>query len=170
MPIVWSAESQTFHLRNDRISYILRVLEHGALGQLYFGGALSEARSYAHLLRREFVGFSNRLASRCRSSTHSGEWRLPRPGPRRRAGRWLQGSRSSVREPSVFSGKPALTNLPSTYVEGYGEADTLEILLADVAADLEVRLYYTIFNDRPAIARHARIRNVATRDSRSTAL
>jgi len=161
MPIVWSAESQTFHLRNDRISYILRVLEHGALGQLYFGGALSEARSYAHLLRREFVGFSNRLGEPVPleyPTPGSGDYRVPALVVEQADGSRVLDLRYASHR--VFSGKPALTNLPSTYVEGYGEADTLEILLADVAADLEVRLYYTIFNDRPAIARHARIRNV----------
>jgi alpha-galactosidase len=163
MPIVWSAESQTFHLRNDRISYILRVLEHGALGQLYFGGALAEARSYAHLLRREFVGFSNRAgragAARVPHSGDRGDYRVPALVVEQADGSRVLDLRYASHR--VFSGKPALTNLPSTYVEGYGEADTLEILLADVAADLEVRLYYTIYQrstgDRP---RGARIRNV----------
>jgi alpha-galactosidase len=60
----------------------------------------------------------------------------------------------------TFPGKPAIPGLPSTYVQAYEEAETLEVLLVDTPADLEVRLYYTIFADRPALARSARIRNV----------
>jgi alpha-galactosidase len=37
MPIEWNQESREFHLRNDRVSYVLRVLENGWLGHLYFG-------------------------------------------------------------------------------------------------------------------------------------
>jgi alpha-galactosidase len=161
MPIAWSAESQTFHLRNDRISYILRVLDAGTLGQLYFGGSLSEARSYAHLLQREFLGFSNRLGEPVPleyPTPGSGDYRIPALVVEQPDGSRVLDLRYASHR--VFAGKPALTSLPSTYVESYGEADTLEILLTDSAADLEVRLYYTIFNDRPVIARHARIRNV----------
>jgi alpha-galactosidase len=46
----------------------------------------------------------------------------------------------------IFPGKPApLAGLPSTYVEGDAEADTLEITLADELIGLEVVLSYTVF-------------------------
>jgi alpha-galactosidase len=140
MPIVWSAESQTFHLRNDAISYIIRVLEHKALGHLYFGGSLSEARSYAHLLQREFVGFSNRLGDPVPlelPTPDSGDYRIPALVVRQADGSRVLDLRYLSHR--VFAGKPALGGLPATYVESYGEADTLEILLSDATAELEVR-------------------------------
>lgn len=35
--IIFHKETKTFHLYNEKISYILCVLENGHLGQLYFG-------------------------------------------------------------------------------------------------------------------------------------
>ena len=61
MPITFDAQSRTFHLHNDQASYLLRVLENGTLGHLYYGGPLAQAGSYGRLSGREFLGFSNRL-------------------------------------------------------------------------------------------------------------
>ena len=49
--------------------------------------------------------------------------------------------------------------LPSTYVEVGGEAETLEVVLADAIGAVEVRLLYTIYRDRPVVVRSARIVN-----------
>jgi alpha-galactosidase len=161
MPIAWNAEAQTLHLRNDSISYIIRVLDNGTLGHLYFGASLSDGRSYAHLLQREFVGFSNRLGEPIPleyPTPGSGDYRVPALVVEQPDGSRVLDLRYTSHR--IFPGKPALGGLPSTYVEAYGEADTLEILLTDATAELEVRLYYSIFRDRPVIARHARIRNI----------
>ena len=58
-------------------------------------------------------------------------------------------------------GKPDWTDggLPATYVEGDDEADTLVVTVADAVSGLAVDLAYTIFRDRPVVARSARIRN-----------
>lgn len=37
MGISFAAATQQFHLYNDRISYVMKVLRDGHLGQLYFG-------------------------------------------------------------------------------------------------------------------------------------
>ncbi len=39
--IGWIAETREFHLHNDHVSYVMRVLENGTLGQLYFGSAIA---------------------------------------------------------------------------------------------------------------------------------
>ena len=49
MSIEWNAETKQFHLRNDRISNLIRVLENGSPGQCFFGRALAAGRSYRHL-------------------------------------------------------------------------------------------------------------------------
>ena len=36
MAIEWSAEVGEFHLRNDLVSYVVRVLENNWLGHVYF--------------------------------------------------------------------------------------------------------------------------------------
>ena len=62
MPIDWSPDAQEFHLRNDRISYVMRVLENGWLGHLYFGLGAEERPVVSPISwPGEFVGFSNRF-------------------------------------------------------------------------------------------------------------
>lgn len=59
----------------------------------------------------------------------------------------------------ILSGKPSIEGLPSTYVESADEADTLEIDLADSLSGLTVTLSYTVWRNRDAIARSARVTN-----------
>ena len=50
MHIYCHASSRTFHLQNDSISYIIKVLENGQLGQLYFGAAIRDRENFDHLV------------------------------------------------------------------------------------------------------------------------
>ena len=85
MSIEWNPETREFHLQNDRISYVMRVLENGWLGHLYFGTRLTPGRSYAHLVPGEFLGFSNRVGDPCR--VHCGQ---KEAGPPRHTSRPLR--------------------------------------------------------------------------------
>jgi alpha-galactosidase len=61
----------------------------------------------------------------------------------------------------VFDGKigELPSGLPSTYTENDDEAKTLLLKLHDDDADLELRLYYTVFREFNVIARHTEITN-----------
>ena len=50
MSIVYHESTQTFHLTNGKISYIMKVLPNGALGQLYFGKAIRDREEFNNLL------------------------------------------------------------------------------------------------------------------------
>ena len=50
MSIFFHESTKTFHLSNGQISYVMKVLPNGALGQLYFGQALRDRESFDHLL------------------------------------------------------------------------------------------------------------------------
>ena len=52
MNIRFSESSKTFHLYNDWISYILKVLEDGRLGQLYFGKRIHVKDDYDYLYEK----------------------------------------------------------------------------------------------------------------------
>ncbi len=161
MPIAFDAQSRTFHLRNAQVSYLMRVLENGTLGHLYFGGALSAKGSYAHVSSREFLGFDNRLGEPIPleyPTAGIGDQRVPALVVRQPDGATVLDLRYASHR--TFQGKPAIPGLPSTYVQAHEEAETVEILLTDTPANLEVRLYYTIFADRPVVSRSARIRSV----------
>src|ERR1035437_6071710 len=132
MPITFDADSRTFHLHNEQVSYLTRALENGTLGHLYFGASLAGTGSYGHLSGREFLGFSNRLGEPVALEYPTpgiGDFRVP-------ALVVEQADGSSALDPRfvshrVFAGKPAIPGLPSTYVQSYEEAETLEILLLD---------------------------------------
>lgn len=169
MSIDWNAETREFHLRNDRISYLIRVLENGALGQLYFGPGLAAGRSYRHLSWAEFHGFSNRLGEPVPleyPTAGTGDYRIP-------AVTIEQADGSTALELAyaghrIYAGKTSIPGLPSTYVERAGEAASVEILLADAPSGAEVRLSYTIFRDLPVVARSVRIRNAGGQRLRLT--
>ena len=163
MPITFDAQSRTFHLHNDQASYLLRVLENGTLGHLYYGGPLAQAGSYGRLSGREFLGFSNRLGEPVAleyPTAGIGDYRVPALVVEQPDGSTALDPRFVSHR--VFAGKPAIPGLPSTYVQDYVEAETLEILLVDTPANLEVRLFFTIYSDRPVITRSARLRNVGS--------
>ncbi len=160
MPIRWDAASRELHLHNGRVSHVMRVLDNGWLGHLYFGRPLSPGRTYAHLGPAAFRGFSNRPADPVALEypvTGSGDFRVPAIVVEQPDGSTLLelvygGHR-------IVAGKPGLPGLPSTYVEDPAEAETVEVDLADAPSGLAVTLVYTIFEDLPVVARSVRLRN-----------
>ncbi|MGC8633614.1 MAG: alpha-galactosidase [Candidatus Limnocylindrales bacterium] len=164
MPIHWNAQTRELHLHNSRISYIIGILENGALGQLYAGAGLAPGRSYRHLGGPSFHGFSNRLgepvALEC-PTPGRGDYRVPAIVIEQPDGSTVLDL--SYVDHRVQPGKPGLAGLPSTYAERESEADTVEIRLRDATAGVEVLLLYTLFTDLPVIARSARIVNTGTR-------
>jgi Alpha-galactosidase len=163
MSIDWDPRDRQFHLHNGRISLVLRVFEDGTLGQLHLGPALPAGRSYRHLGPDPFPGFSNRVGSPvplAYPTSGTGDFRIPAL-----VAASADGATSLAlhyRDHRIVPGKPALDGLPSTYVEDAAEADTLEITLADEPAGLDVDVRFTIFRDRPVIARSATIRNAGS--------
>ncbi len=160
MPIEWDAEGRVLHLRNDRISCLLRIQEDGSLGHLYFGRSLAPARSYAHLSGGEFRGFGNRLGEPGRLEypvPGGGDYRVPALVVEQPDG--SAALRLEYAGHEITRGKPEIPGLPATYVEADGEADTLEVTLRDEVGGVEAHLLYTVFADHAAIARSARIVN-----------
>ena len=160
MPIDWDAETHEFHLRSEQLSYVVCLLENGALGQLHVGAPLTTGRSYRHLAPGEFRGFDNRLGEPVALEYPTegiGDYRVPAIAVELANGSSAL-SLAYVRY-RIIAGKPPIPGLPSTYVESDGEADTLEVTLADPTAGVEVDLHYSVFAGRPVIARSAVIRN-----------
>ena len=63
MAIDWDPATRAFELRNDGLTYILRVHRNGALGGVYLGSPLARGGDRALLLGDAFDGFDNRLAA-----------------------------------------------------------------------------------------------------------
>ena len=50
--IQYHETTKTFHLNNGKISYLMKVLPNGALGQLYFGKAIQDSECFDHLFEQ----------------------------------------------------------------------------------------------------------------------
>ena len=164
MPIAWSADGREFHLRNDLISYAVGVNPNGSLGHRYFGPALAADRTFGHIetpaVRR--LRQPRRRPGRARIPD-DGFGRLPGAGPDRRAGRRLGRPRARLRRaprprrqarPSA-GGRPAGRPTSSPTRRRRRSRSSL----ADERSGLAVELSYTVFGDRPVVARSTRIRN-----------
>ena len=140
----------------------MRVNEDGSLGHLYFGAALAVDRPLPHSEIGGFAGFSNRVGEPVAfeyPTTGGGDYRIPGLSVEHADGSTLLAL--VYADHRIVAGKPDRTDggLPATYVEGDDEADTLVVTVADAVSGLAVDLSYTLFRDRPVVARSARIRN-----------
>lgn len=168
MSIFYHQSTGTFHLTNGEISYVMKVLPNGALGQLYFGQAIRDRESFDHLLElRSRPMTAAVFAENSRFSLEHCKQEYPSYGStdfRHPAVELRQPNGSRVTDfvyhsHSVAPGKPPLPGLPATYCEADGEAETLIVCLRDPLLDVELYLSYTIFAGQPAIARSARLEN-----------
>jgi alpha-galactosidase len=160
MPIEWQKRGRQLHLYNERISYLMKVLDAGQLAHLYFGPRLATERDYGHLLRRPFIAKFNQVLDPVPlelPTAGSGDYRVPGLAVRHADGSIVLDL--VYREHAVSAGKPALDGLPSTYVEDPAEADTVQIVLVDGNSGLLVRLLTTIYRDRPVVTRSMRVVN-----------
>ncbi|MDR0558346.1 MAG: alpha-galactosidase [Treponema sp.] len=160
MPIKFDRETKEFHLYNHALSYIIKTLYTGSVGQVYCGAPLAPRRTYSFLSLAASGGVLHPDKSVARfeyPAFGTGDYRTPAFALQLADG-------STVTEPvyhshTIYAGKPTIPGLPSLYAEHNEEADTLELKLFDELSGLYIILYYTIFADLPAIARHSRFVN-----------
>ena len=166
--IDWVDATRQGHLHNDRISYIVKVLDDGTLGGVHFGPRLAPDRDHSHLLVGNAEGgFQDRLGEPLAleyPTAGTGDYRIPAL-----AVEFADGSSVAhlvYTGHRIESGKPELPGLPSTYAEAPAEAQTLLLTLRDEPSGLEALLRYTIFSEVPAVARSVRITNTGDRPVR----
>ena len=159
---------RVFHLSNAVFSYVLRIEEGNVLTNEYFGQAISTyrgGRKYPRVDRSfspNFPEATDRLYSldtilQEYPGYGTGDYRTPAQVIRHEDGSTVTDFRYKSYE--IVTGKPRLDGMPSTYVEQDEEAETLIITLEDPKERLTARLVYTVYRDRPVLARSARIEN-----------
>lgn len=87
MELYFHQVRETFHLMNDKISYIMKVLSNGMLAQMYFGKGIADRPLFDYLLELSYTIFhdepalsrSARIPSPVPHPT--GAWCLARPSP-----------------------------------------------------------------------------------------
>ncbi|KAB8289050.1 alpha-galactosidase [Bifidobacterium ramosum] len=168
MPIVVHENTKVFHLYNRYFSYIIDVLRNGQIGQLYFGAPLRDRENFTHMQvndRRDMdpcvyegdQSFSLEDTKQEYPVTGNGDLRnmaatIVNPD----GSRYADFTYASY---AITPGKPKLDGLPATYVEHDDEAETLTITLVDHVTKVELELSYTLYADRPVLARNARFVN-----------
>lgn len=166
--IIVNEQNRQFHLTNGRISYIIKADEQGTLLSLYFGKAVPDREDFGYLIE-----LAHRPTSTCRidGDLHYSLEHLRQEYPEYGTGDYRTPA-IAVRQPNgsdmvdltydgyhVSQGKPKLEGLPATYVDNEDDAVTLSIDLVDRLIGLSVTLNYTVFADKPTVARSVVIGN-----------
>lgn len=168
MVISFCEKSGQFHLYNDEISYIFKILKNGQLGHLYYGKRLRDIEDYGHLVeesRRDMAACPTEEDNYFSLESLMQEYPTYGNGDVRYGAYeiiWENGSNITefeYRSHRIYAGKKPLEALPATYVEEEQEADTLEITLRDKQNDVKMILSYTIFRLYPAVTRNVRFVN-----------
>ncbi|WP_304065851.1 alpha-galactosidase [Megamonas hypermegale] len=169
MSIVFHEQTKTFHLFNDRISYIMNVLPTGHLMQLYCGKKVHDRNDFSYLIETSARPTTTYLSEEWHNKytfTHlkqeypvygTTDFRHPAIEIKQNNGSNI--SNFCYKSHSISSGKPKLAGLPATYTENDNEAQTLTIVLKDELTHVQVELLYTLFAQGGIIARSAKITN-----------
>lgn len=168
MGIIFNESTKEFHLYNENISYLMKIMRNDQMGQLYFGKRIPQKENYDYLTENRYrpvtsyvfdneYSFTLEHLKQEYPSYGTTDYRMP-------ALEILQPNGSRITDfryisHKIYKGKPALKGLPATYTESEEEADTLELVLRDELLQIEMTLLYTIFQKENAIARSVRFEN-----------
>ena len=165
MPIIYNEKTREFHLYNQEISYIIKILDNDQPGQLYYGKRLTHREDFSHLFEYAmrdmspyaFEGNSTFSLENIKQEYPTfgcGDMRFPAYEIERENGSHVV--EFVYKEHKIYEGKPKLEGLPATYVESDDEAQTLELVLEDTSINTRIVLLYTIYEAFPVIARSVR--------------
>ena len=169
--IVFHKETKTFHLYNDKISYIMCVLKNGHMGHLYFGKRIHDKADFSYLVEECQRPMTSYIYEDDRNfSLEHIRQEYPVYGTtdyRHPAIEILQKNGSRISEfvyegYEITAGKVKLQGLPATYTESDEEAMTLRVYLKDALTGVLLELLYTVFSEYNAIARSVCVKNAGT--------
>jgi alpha-galactosidase len=166
--IYYNETEREFHLQNDYISYIIKIMKNNQLGHLYFGKRLNHRESFGHLMNvlpraytayvfKDDFKFSLDLLRQEYPSYGTTDFREPAYQVKQENGSII--TNFEYQNHKIYNGKPKLDGLPSTYTENDSEALTLEIWLKDSLINMDLILIYTIFEEYAVITRSAKFIN-----------
>ncbi len=159
--------NNTFHLSNNDVSYIFKIMKNHQLGQLYFGKKIRDNDNFDHLFVERGVilspcafegdlDFSLEVLKQEYPSYGTGDYRDPAVQITSE-----NGSRITdfvYQSHKIFKGKSKIEGLPQTYGE---DAQTLEITLFDKILNAQLILKYHIFENFSGIVRSAEFINLS---------
>ena len=168
MQIQYLEESKTFYLSTPNTAYVFHVTENGYLIHDYYGAWVPPCDLSAYAARTGKASFSPSTADLLvQPDTAPMEYSTNGVGDYRVSAlqiREYRGNASTdIRYQShrIYDGKREIPHQPATYA-AEDEAQTLEIVATDKVTGARVTLFYTVFANYDALARHARVENTAT--------
>ena len=150
---------KTIHLQGRDISYVMFEHEHGDLLHFYFGKKLGDSDFSTFMSEWSDYDsdmYLDNLPQEYPSCGHS-DLRMPAYEVENQYGNCI--SQLKVEEFIVHKGETAQVDGMPSLMSGDKNADTLEAVLSDKTIGLEVRLFYTVFDEYNIIARNAVIIN-----------
>ncbi|HPP85906.1 MAG TPA: alpha-galactosidase [Bacillota bacterium] len=166
MAIHYSKECAQFQIDAKSFSYVMQVKD-GFLLHLYWGEKL-DLRDHAYMFWEQGrAAFSPRMEN-CRGFILDdvpleypcwgrGDMRTPALEIINPDGSNIIDLRYESHE--IIDGKPGLKGLPAVYAEEGDKVQTLIITMLDKISNVAVKLYYTVFEDKDILTRHAEIVN-----------
>lgn len=168
MGIAVNEQQKLFTLTTDSAAYQMKVNAWGILLHQYYGGKTDE-EDMGYLAQMWDVSFAGNPYETGRDRTFSldvqpqeytsngvGDYRINSIEVENADG--TRGTDLRYVSYRIIPGKYALQGLPAMYGEKE-DADTLEIVLKDTATDLEVTLYYSVWEEFDIITRAVKIKN-----------
>ena len=166
MAIVFHKESRCFHLYNNEVSYIIRIMENEQLEQLYYGKRIHDREDFTYFheecMRSQMSinvpepGILSMQYTKQEFPTYgTGDYRSPALTIVQENGSRIVNFTYASHE--IYNGKKDILPLPATYVENEDEAQTLEVTLHDAVMDTDLILSYTIYEEYPVLTRNAKI-------------
>ena len=169
MSIQFIKENNTFKLDTYSSTYIFGIFEGNYLVHYYYGAPIPDTNVDSLWLRPWFASFcpdspsakipnfSPDVTPMEYSTFGAGDFRLSAFAVKNSDGNKVTDLRYVSHE--IYTGKKALPELPSLYVDEEGEAQTLEILTEDKVTGVKATLIYTVFEKKGAITRSVKVEN-----------
>ena len=170
MAIIYNPNKRIFTLHTKHSTYQMQVDSLGYLLHLYYGAKNNSSMEY--VLTYADRGFSGNPYAAGADRTYSLD-ALPQEFPTLGTGdyrnialdiknsRGIESTNLLYKKHEIRKGKYALPGLPAVWADE-AEAQTLEIVLADENAGMEVHLLYGVLEEADVITRSAVIRNIGT--------
>ena len=170
MAIIYNPNKRIFTLHTKHSTYQMQVDSLGYLLHLYYGAKNNSSMEY--VLTYADRGFSGNPYAAGADRTYSLD-ALPQEFPTLGTGdyrnialdiknsRGIESTNLLYQKHEIRKGKYALPGLPAVWADE-AEAQTLEIVLADENAGMEVHLLYGVLEEVDVITRSAVIRNIGT--------
>lgn len=158
-------KNNKIHLYNDSMSYIIEISKQNDLLSLYYGARIEAddiecpKRIHGAACCQDGNDYSLSLFAQEYPSSGASDFRLPAYEIETDKG--LHTPELKYKSHEIVDGKPPIKGLPSVYTENDSEAQTLIITTSDDVHGIEVKLYYTVFENLNVICRHSEITNIS---------